>query len=44
MKGIARRVEVDELLEGLGELVKEYAVPLFERYIPSYLKKPMEIG
>ena len=44
LKGIARRVEVDELLEGLGELYEEFAVPLFERYIPSYLKKPMEIG
>ncbi|KAJ4963572.1 hypothetical protein NE237_023511 [Protea cynaroides] len=43
LKGITQRVEVDELLDGLSELYKEYAVPLFERYIPSYLKKPMEI-
>ncbi|KAK9082377.1 hypothetical protein Syun_031980 [Stephania yunnanensis] len=44
LKGIARRVEVDELLEGLGELYEEYTVPLFERYLPSYLNQAIPIG
>ncbi|KAK9098512.1 hypothetical protein Syun_025557 [Stephania yunnanensis] len=44
LKGIARWVEVDELLEGLGELYEEYIVPLFERYLQFYLNKAIPIG